>query len=220
MSAWIGARARCISVLSATVGRVQGKLVRLIPQPDPVKSGLLTIGRHSYGVPSVISYRGDHAKVVFGSFVATGNDVEVFVGGNHCTEWVATFPFRLFFDLPGALDDGAPATKGDVIVGNDVWIGRGAKILSGVHVGNGAVIGAYSVVAKDVRPYAIVVGNPAREVRRRFTDYQIAALEALAWWEWPLDRILAAVPLLNGSDADRFVVENTLRPDPSCSPEY
>jgi acetyltransferase-like isoleucine patch superfamily enzyme len=79
--------------------------------------------------------------------------------------------------MSGAFQDGHPTTKGDIVIGNDVWIGRGATVLSGVHVANGAVIGAKAVVTQDVRPFAIVVGNPAREVRRRFTDAHDGAID-------------------------------------------
>ena len=106
---------------------------------------------------------------------------------------------------PGAYADGHPHSKGDIEIGHDVWIGREARVLSGVRVGDGAVIGAYAVVARDVRPYAIVVGNPAREVRRRFTDAQCEALLAIAWWNWPEERILANIDQLNGRDVDAFI---------------
>lgn len=131
------------------------------------------------------------------------------MGGNHRPDWVSTYPFRFMLDLPGALEDGHPATKGDIEVGHDVWIGRGARIMSGVTVGNGAVVGAAAVVAGDVRPYAIVVGNPAREVRRRFGEEAIAALERIAWWDWPDERIVEAVPLLSSAQIDRFITEHS-----------
>lgn len=172
----------------------------------------LTLGRESYGSPTVHVHVGDTARVRIGSFVSIAADVEIFVGGNHRTDWVSTFPFRLRFGLPGAGTDGHPATKGDVIIGNDVWIARGAKILSGVKIGDGAVIGAYALVSKDVRPYAIVAGNPAREIRRRFSDEQVDALQSIAWWDWPLDKIHESVSLLSSSDVDAFIREATTTP--------
>jgi len=183
----------------------------VLGRPLVVASGHLAMGRYSYGTPSVIAFPGDVNKVVVGSFAAIAHGVEIFVGGNHRTDWVATFPFRIKLRLPGALEDGAPSTKGDVVIGNDVWIGRGAKILSGVTVGHGAVIGAYAVVTRDVRPYAVVAGNPAREVKRRFNDVQVASLQAIAWWDWPIDEIVQAVPLLNSPDVDAFIAR--YRPD-------
>ena len=193
----------------AATSAVEWTLGRPLPgaAADDVASGRLTIGDHSYGAPTINAYPGDTATVRIGKFCATALGVEVFIGGNHRTDWVATYPFRIMFDLPGKLEDGAPSSKGDVVIGHDVWIGKGAKILSGVTIGNGAVIGAYSVVSRDVRPYAVVVGNPGVEVKRRFTDEQVQALEAIAWWDWPIERILIAVPLLSSTNVDAFIAK-------------
>lgn len=167
--------------------------------------GLLSIGPHSYGAPIVQNYPGDTGKVIIGSFAAIAEGVEMWTGGNHPTDWVSHYPFRIMFQLPGALTDGNPTGKGNVVVGSDVWVGRGARVLSGVHIGHGAVVGAYAVVAKDVRPYAIVVGNPAREVRRRFTDDQVNALLEIAWWDWPIEKVMEAVPWMSNADVDGFI---------------
>jgi len=174
-------------------------------------SAHLKVGRHSYivGTPGVVASPGDEAVVRIGSFCSIAAEVQFIVGGNHRPDWVSTYPFRVMLDLPGALEDGHPATKGDIEVGHDVWIGRGARILSGVTVGNGAVVGAAAVVAGDVRPYAIVVGNPAREVRRRFGEEAIAALECIAWWDWPDERIVEAAPQLSSAQIDRFIAEHS-----------
>lgn len=198
------ATARLQAALQRSVEWVLGRPLSPVAE-DPVASGHLVVGEHSYGWPKVNVYPGERGRVTIGRYSATASDVEVFVGGNHRTDWVSSYPFRIMFHLPGALEDGAPSSRGDVHIGNDVWIGRGAKILSGVTVGNGAVIGAYATVARDVNPYALVVGNPAVEVRRRFTEEQIAALERIAWWDWPLDRVLAAIPLLSSPDIGAFV---------------
>ncbi len=168
----------------------------------------LVMGPHSYGNPLIPTYPGDSSWVRIGAFVSIGLDVILLDGGNHRTEWISTYPFRANFDLPGAYTDGHPHTKGDVVIGNDVWIGRGARVLSGVTVGDGAVIAGYSVVTKDVRPYAIVAGNPAREVRRRFDDAQVDALLRIAWWQWPLDQILSAVPELCSDNVEDFIAEH------------
>jgi hypothetical protein len=114
-------------------------------------------------------------------------------------------------DLPGAFEDGMPASRGPIIIGNDVWIGRNAMILSGVTVGNGAVVGAEAVVTRDVRPYAVVAGNPAREVRRRFTDEQVDALQELRWWDWPDSGIRDVVHLLNGAPVDELIAYGNRR---------
>ncbi|MEJ7786334.1 MAG: CatB-related O-acetyltransferase [Solirubrobacteraceae bacterium] len=172
-------------------------------------SGQLAIGRYSYGLPDVIVYPGETQRVVIGSFCSIADDVRIFVGGNHRPDWVSTYPFRIKLGLPGAHTDGCPTSNGDVTIGHDVWIGSGARVLSGVRIGNGAVIGASSVVASDVAPYAVVVGNPAREVRKRFGDAHIAMLERLAWWRWPLERIIDNVALLCSSDLDSFLAAQT-----------
>jgi len=184
--------------------RVLGRPVReeTLTWDELVSSGRLTIGRYSYGRPTVYAYPGDGGSVSIGSFVSIGHGVEIFLGGKHRTDWLSTYPFRIVFDLPGAYEDGLPATKGKVVIGNDVWIGKGVTVLSGVCIGDGAVVGAYALVAKDVQPYAIVVGNPAREVRRRFDAEKVNRLAKLAWWDWPIERIMEAVPLLCSSDLD------------------
>jgi chloramphenicol O-acetyltransferase type B len=168
----------------------------------------LTMGRGSYGNPRIATFPGDTASVHVGSFVSIALDVVLMDGGNHRTDWVTVFPLRASLGLPGAFEDGHPSSKGDISIGNDVWIGRGAHVLAGVTVGDGAVIAAYSVVTKAVRPYAIVAGNPAREIRRRFSDEQIEALLAVAWWDWPMDRILDCVAELSSPDIEGFIARH------------
>jgi acetyltransferase-like isoleucine patch superfamily enzyme len=170
-----------------------------------VADGRVEVGRHRAGpAPQIHVFRADPTRVRIGSFVGMAKGVEIVAGGNHPTDWVTTYPLREDFGLPGAYE-GIPATRGDVIIENDVWIGRQAVILSGVHVGDGAVIGAHAVVTRDVRPYTVVVGNPAREVRQRFPDDRIDALRRIAWWNWPLDEIVEHAALLAGPDVDRFI---------------
>jgi acetyltransferase-like isoleucine patch superfamily enzyme len=165
----------------------------------------LVMGPHSYGEPLIATYPGDTSWVRVGSYVSIAVDVVLMDGGNHRVDWITTYPFRALFDMPGAYADGHPTTKGDLTIGNDVWIGRGARVLSGVTIGDGAVIAGYSVVTKDVRPYAIVAGNPAREIRRRFADEEVEALLAIAWWNWPLEKVLAAVPELCSENIGPFI---------------
>jgi acetyltransferase-like isoleucine patch superfamily enzyme len=164
-----------------------------------------SMGRYSYGSPRLIKNTWDTARVRIGAFCSIAPEVSFMLGGNHRTECISTYPLRIKFALPNAADDGAGASKGDITVGNDVWIGHGAFILSGVTVGDGAVIGASAVVASDVRPYALVVGNPAREIRRRFNDAQVTALLEIAWWDWPLEKILAEAPYLSSVAVGDFI---------------
>jgi acetyltransferase-like isoleucine patch superfamily enzyme len=170
--------------------------------------GRLTMGRGTYGRPLVATFPGDTARVTVGSFCSFALDVVLMDGGNHRVDWVTTYPFRARYGLPGAYEDGHPQSGGDIVIGSDVWIGRGARVMSGVTIGDGAVVGAYSVVTKDVRPFAIVVGQPARELRRRFNDEQIAALLGVKWWDWPLEEILRAVPELCSENVDRFIANH------------
>ncbi len=182
------------------------RVVRGQPAMDFYDIGVgLTMGRHSYGKPQVRWYYGDTASVQIGAFVSIADDVVMTIGGGHPTSWVSTFPFRVVFGQQGAFEDGMPESKGDIVIGNDVWIARGARILSGVRVGDGAVVASYAVVGSDVRPYAIVAGNPAREIRRRFSDEQVERLLRLRWWEWPDDKIRNAILLLSSAAVEEFL---------------
>ena len=97
--------------------------------------------------------------------------------------------------------------KGDTVIGNDVWIGKNAVILPGVHIGDGAIIGANSVVGSDVEPYTIVAGNPAKSIRKRFDDELIDLLEKFKWWDMDIDTINSLIPLLTGSDLENVKAE-------------
>jgi virginiamycin A acetyltransferase len=118
---------------------------------------------------------------------------------NHRMDGFSTFPFAIF-DRVGERRPSLPGPGPDTQIGHDVWIGQGARILPGAQVGDGVIIGAGAVVGGSVPPYAIVTGNPARVVRRRFDEATIAALLELAWWDWPIDRILAQEAAICGAD--------------------
>ncbi len=194
-----------VDALLERLGERRGRLAERAVEEHLYSSERLSMGRCSYGDPLVATFPGDSAHVRVGAFCSIGPDVILMDGGDHRLDWVSTFPFRAYLDLPGAYEDGHPRSRGDIEIGNDVWIGRGARVRSGVKIGDGAVIGAYSVVTRDVRPYAVVAGVPAREVRRRFSDQQIEALLEIAWWEWPMDAIEAGVPQLCCDDIDLFI---------------
>ncbi len=167
-------------------------------------SELIEMGAWSYGKPVVFSWR-EGARVKVGRFCSIGPEVKIMLGGEHRIDWVTTFPFTaLWPDVAGGIS-GHPKTKGDVIIGNDVWIGYGAFIFSGVTIGDGAVVGAQAVVTKNVPPYAIVGGNPARIIRYRFDEEVIRKLLAIAWWNWPEKAIREVVPLLVSSDIRTFI---------------
>jgi acetyltransferase-like isoleucine patch superfamily enzyme len=147
----------------------------------------------------------DSVTVRFGQFCSIADDVIAMIGGDRPIDRPSAFPFRIRFGLPGAYQDGYGRSKGDIEVGNDVYVGRSVRILSGVTVGDGAVLGAYSVIAKDVRPYAIVVGNPAREIGRRFSDDEVDALLRIRWWDWTDQEIRQRVPELNDGTVGDFI---------------
>jgi virginiamycin A acetyltransferase len=138
---------------------------------------------------------------------------------NHALCGPSTYPFPVF---GGAWAERLPVAdtpfenKGDIVVGNDVWIGDGATVLAGARIGDGAVIGARAVVAGDIPDYTVSVGNPARVKRRRYGDAEIARLKALAWWDWPAEAVARAVPhLVTGSldDLDAFARSEGLTPE-------
>jgi len=161
------------------------------------------IGEYTYGFPKVLSW-GEGATLRIGKFCSIAEGVVILLGGEHRIDWVTTYPFSVLFPEAGEFR-GHPRTKGDVVIGNDVWIGQEATILSGVTIGNGAVIAARSVVSRPVPDYAIVGGNPARVVRYRFPEPQIRALQEIAWWNWPRERIVRYLPLLLSNQIDDFI---------------
>ena len=156
------------------------------------------IGEWTYGRPTVLSHN-DGATLKIGKFCSIAGNVTILLGGEHRIDWITTYPFNVFFSEAKHLR-GHPATKGDVIINNDVWIGEGAFILSGIHIGNGAVIAAKSVVTKDVEPYTIVGGNPAQKIRKRFPDHVIEELLDIQWWDLPMEKIKESIPLLLSND--------------------
>jgi chloramphenicol O-acetyltransferase type B len=164
----------------------------------------ISIGRFTYGNPSLKVW-GEYESIVIGAFCSIADDVDILGGGEHRSDWVTTFPLRIAFGDPRAGLDGHPASKGPTRIGNDVWIGHGACVLSGVTVGDGAVIGARAVVTRDVSPYTIVGGNPARVLKARFSDKQILQLLAIQWWEWPLEKIRDSQDLLCSAYIDSFI---------------
>lgn len=161
---------------------------------------------HGHSFDDCARYLSDRPgadRLIIGSFCSIGDGAVFMMAGNqgHRNDWVSTFPFFYMDEEPafaGALDAYRPA--GDTVVGNDVWIGAEAMVMPGVTVGHGAVIGSRALVTRDVEPYAIVGGNPARTIRKRFSDEHIAMLLEIAWWDWPVEQIQHALPLLCAGD--------------------
>lgn len=161
------------------------------------------IGKHSYGDLKVRDW-GEGARLEIGSFCSFASGVKILLGGEHRADWVTTFPFPATWveaaDIPGH-----PYSKGDVTIGNDVWIGTEAIILSGVQIGDGAVIGARSVISQNVPPYAIVAGSPARLIRYRFEPELIERLIAVKWWNLSDESIRPLLPLLLSNNIEAFL---------------
>lgn len=187
----------------------KAKRKKSIYTKDRLVGDLFEIGDHTYGCPNVIHW-DDSTRLHVGRFCSIAANVTILLGGNHRTDWVTTYPFNVLSDhFPDASGiQGHPASKGDVWIGNDVWIGYGAIILSGVHIGDGAVIGAHAVVTKDVEPYAIVVGNPGKMVKKRFDEQTIQALLEIGWWNWSEERINQEVKLLCSDQIQEFIRKN------------
>jgi hypothetical protein len=149
--------------------------------------------------------------VIIGNWCSLASDIEIMPGGNHRIDTVTSFPIQRHFGLEGMEQAGQPWSKGDVVIGNDVWIGRGAKILGGLTIGDGAVVAAWSVVTKSVPPYAVVAGTPARILRPRFSDEIVESLLRIRWWDWDDGEVLARVRDLASEDVAGF----TRRYDPA-----
>lgn len=161
------------------------------------------IGAGSYGNLTVLEW-GEGSTLSIGAYTAIASGVKVFLGGEHRTDWVTTFPFSVLWEA-GKEIKGHPKSKGNVVIGNDVWIATEALIMSGVTIGDGAVIGARAVVTRDVPAYAIVVGNPSRIVRYRFDQQTIKRLLKIKWWEWETTRIENSMPALLSHDIESFL---------------
>jgi acetyltransferase-like isoleucine patch superfamily enzyme len=169
------------------------------------RAGIVTVGRHSYGTPTVYTYKGNNSRLRIGNFVSLTDGIQVLLGGNHPTNWVSTFPFRARFAMSGAYGDGMPASKGDVVIEHDVWIGANSTILSGVTIGCGAIVASGSLVTGDVPPYAIVGGVSAKVIRYRFSRDVIEALLRLQWWNMTDEDLSSLIPLLSSDRVAEFL---------------
>ncbi len=150
-------------------------------------------------------FNGD--KLIIGKFCAIAKGVEFIMNGaNHRMCSVTTYPFNIMghgWEKATPSLDELPL-KGDTVVGNDVWIGQNVTVLPGVHIGDGAIIGANSVVAKDVPPYCVAAGNPAVVVRKRFDDQTVDFLLKLKWWDWSAEKIFANLEILCSGDISKI----------------
>lgn len=153
-------------------------------------------------------YPINNDRLIIGKFCSIACGAKfVFNSANHTLGSLSNYTFPIFFEEWG-LDIKQVASawdnKGDIVIGNDVWIGYEALVLAGVHIGDGAIIGARALVTKDVPPYTVVGGTPAKQIKKRFDDATVAKLQELKWWDWPSDKIKVALPHIMSGEIDRL----------------
>ncbi len=189
---------------------------RLCFLKNVVKNPNIIIGDYTYyddfesvenfekNVKYLFDFTGD--KLIIGKFCMIASDVTFIMNGaNHLNKAISTYPFAIFGDdWSEAMNGKEYPTKGNTTIGNDVWIGFGATIMPGVSIGDGSIIATKSVVTKDVEPYSIVGGNPAKEIRKRFQEEEISELLQLQWWDWPIEKITANIQNLTGNRIDKL----------------
>lgn len=154
--------------------------------------------RYHYPINNDHLYIGKYCSIACGAAF-------LFNSANHTLHSLSTYPFPIFYEewnLPLASICNAWDNKGDIVIGNDVWIGYQAVVLAGVTIGDGAIIGARALVTKDVPPYTIVVDVPAKPIRRRFDDGTILALQRLQWWDWPESLLRQHLSAIQNGDID------------------
>lgn len=172
------------------------KLLKIQPPPRAYRSRAkflkqypnYKIGVGTYGLPIVLDWK-EGTTLEIGSYCSISRNVQIFLGGNHRANWISTFPFPKFYPELSSLIPSFGVTKGDVIIGSDVWLCRNCTIMSGIKIGHGAIVASGAIVTKDVPPYAIVAGNPAKIIKYRFDQETIDKLLKSEWWKWPEDEI-------------------------------
>ncbi len=189
---------------------------RLCFLKNVVKNPNISVGDYTYyddfenvenfekNVKYHFNFVGD--RLIIGKFCMIASDVTFIMNGaNHLSESLSAYPFAIFGKgWEHAMDDKSYPHKGDITIGNDVWIGYNATIMAGVNIGDGAIIAANATVVKDVEPYSVVGGNPAKEIKKRFSKETIDKLLKLQWWNWSIDRITANLQNLTGNDVDKL----------------
>lgn len=147
-------------------------------------------------------------KLIIGKFCMIASDVKFIMNGaNHLSNAISAYPFAVFGNgWENAMDGKSYPNKGDITIGNDVWIGYNATIMAGVTIGDGAIIATNATVVKDVAPYSIVGGNPAIEIKKRFSDEKILQLLELQWWNWDIDKITQNIQNLTSTEIDNLVL--------------
>lgn len=145
-------------------------------------------------------------QLIIGKFCMIASGAQFIMnGGNHLSEAISAYPFAIFGNgWEGAMEGKSYPHKGNTVIGNDVWIGHNATIMPGLTIGDGAIVATNATVTRDVPPYAIVGGNPAQVIRKRFSDEQIEALLQVQWWNWDIQKITDHVQVLTGADVEKL----------------
>lgn len=167
------------------------------------------IGIGTYGMPQVHDWN-EGSTLRIGNYCSIAGNVQIFLGGQHRLDWVSTYPFPAYLPEASHIED-YKGTRGDVVIGSDVWLCANCTILSGVTIGHGAVIASGAVISRDVEPYAIMAGNPAKRVRWRFDEETRQALLESAWWDWPEAEIRQIVDKLCSDDLGGFIAYSRSR---------
>ncbi|SOE96815.1 virginiamycin A acetyltransferase [Burkholderia sp. D7] len=145
-------------------------------------------------------------KLIIGRFCSIAAGTRFLMNGaNHRLDWFSNFPFPMFMPDCGLDAASMVHSKGDTVIGNDVWIGNSAVFMPGVRVGDGAIVAAHALVSNTVPPYAVVGGNPAKVIRYRFDDLTIVTLLALTWWDWPVEKIARSVGALCSGNVEALL---------------
>lgn len=186
-----------------------------------VKNPQIIIGDYTYyddfedvhnfekNVKYLFDFVGD--KLIIGKFCMIASDVTFIMNGaNHLSEAISSYPFAIFGNgWEDAMEGKSYPSKGDTIIGNDVWIGYNATIMPGVNIGDGAIIASNATVTKHVPPFTIVGGNPAKEIRRRFPNQKVEQLLKLKWWNWSIEQITRNVQYLTGDSLEELVLSDS-----------
>jgi acetyltransferase-like isoleucine patch superfamily enzyme len=166
----------------------ENRLQSFVRQQDKFKKRYpnYSIGTASYGMPIVHSHHGG-TTLKIGAYCSIASNVQIFLGGQHRIDWISSYPFPFFFQMDASYKEECLTadSRGDVIIGSDVWLCANCTILSGVTIGHGAVIASGTLVSRDVEPYAVMAGNPAKIIKWRFDEPMRKALLESAWWDWP-----------------------------------
>jgi virginiamycin A acetyltransferase len=173
----------------------------------------MEVGKYTYGnekIQKIFQNEFPDVKVVLGKFCSIANNIRIYCGnGYHNSNHISTYPFgHVHTEAFGNKNPNKGTTKGSVVIGNDVWIGDNVVIMSGVKIGDGAIIANNSHVIQDVQPYSIVGGNPAKLIKFRFEKYIISELMRISWWNWSEEKIKENQNILNSDNIEEFIKKN------------